>query len=187
MAAHREKVPFPAPPAAHHPDCSSVATIFSLGGSEDTSRLPPGSHRGADLDRSVAKYKAGRLSASELKEILSEAFGSQVRCCAWEGIPPSMTEYVMFLVRLDPQPLSISCIGCSAVYFYETPDSNATHSAFVMEGSRWFLGREFVYAELFRIAQWGWAGVCRCRAGKQLFHAVLCHYCSRLFFSSRRV
>lgn len=67
-----------------HPSiCSSVATIFSLGASVDSCGLSTSAEKGVDLDRVVARYKAGRVSAAELKRVLAEAFGTQVPMYVW--------------------------------------------------------------------------------------------------------
>ncbi|CAM9586622.1 unnamed protein product [Ectocarpus sp. 12 AP-2014] len=59
-------------------DDSSVASVFFLGGSVDSCDLPTSDGTGPDLDQAVAKYRENRISAAELKTVLSDAFGNQV-------------------------------------------------------------------------------------------------------------
>ncbi|CAM9765995.1 unnamed protein product, partial [Ectocarpus fasciculatus] len=59
-------------------DDSSVASVFSFGGSMDSCDLSASAGTGPDLDEAVAKYRENRISASELKIVLSDAFGNQV-------------------------------------------------------------------------------------------------------------
>lgn len=62
-----------------------MASVFSLGASSDTCSLPPAAEDSPDLNQAVVRYKADRLSAAELKNILSDAFGNQVSATTGGG------------------------------------------------------------------------------------------------------
>lgn len=58
---------------------SSVATIFSFGGSDtDTGSILTTGRNGSDLNQAAEKYRLSRISAVEFKDILVDAFGLQV-------------------------------------------------------------------------------------------------------------
>ncbi|CAM9248693.1 unnamed protein product [Ectocarpus sp. 6 AP-2014] len=59
-------------------DDSSVASVYSFGGSVDSCDLSTSAGTGPNLDQAVAKYRENRISAAELKTVLSDAFGNQV-------------------------------------------------------------------------------------------------------------
>ncbi|CAM9719169.1 unnamed protein product, partial [Hapterophycus canaliculatus] len=59
---------------------SSVATIFSLGGSDtDLGSIPTTGRIDSDLNQAAERYRASRISAIEFKRILVDAFGLQVQ------------------------------------------------------------------------------------------------------------
>lgn len=96
-----------------------MATIFSLGGSEDGLSLLPSSRKGADLSRSAARYKAGQLSASELKGVLSDAFGSQVQCAVTRG-SEKYDEYTLSFSRWYTPPVEKKKTYRLHVYLHNT-------------------------------------------------------------------
>ncbi|CAM9504620.1 unnamed protein product [Ectocarpus sp. 4 AP-2014] len=59
-------------------DDSSVASVFSLGGSVDSCDISTSAKTRPDLDQAVTKYRENRISAAEMKTVLSDAFGNQV-------------------------------------------------------------------------------------------------------------